>query len=38
MGSTAAWVFTIGMVAVAMVLTVALIIVDRKAYPKLYQN
>ncbi len=38
MGSTAAWMFTIGMVAVAMALTVVLIIVDRKAYPKLYQN
>ncbi len=35
-GSAAAWTLTIGIVAAAMVLTVILIRLDRKAYPKLY--
>ena len=35
-GSTAAWTLVIGMVAVAMILTLLLIKLDRKAYPKLY--
>jgi O-antigen/teichoic acid export membrane protein len=37
-GSTAAWTLVIGMVAAAMVLTLVLIKLDRKAYPKLYEN
>ncbi|MBR6236349.1 MAG: MFS transporter, partial [Firmicutes bacterium] len=35
-GSTAAWTLVIGIVVAAMVLTVILIKLDRKAYPKLY--
>ena len=35
-GSTAAWTLVIGIVVGAMVLTVILIKLDRKAYPKLY--
>ncbi len=35
-GSTAAWILVIAIVAAAMVLTVILIRLDRKAYPKLY--
>ena len=35
-GSTAAWTLVIGIVVAAMVLTVVLIKLDRKAYPKLY--
>ncbi|MBP5230661.1 MAG: hypothetical protein ILO68_02940, partial [Clostridia bacterium] len=35
-GSTAAWTLVICMVAAAMVLTLVLIRLDRKAYPKLY--
>ncbi len=38
LGSGAAWIFVIGMVAAAMVLTVFLIRADRKAYPKLYNT
>ena len=37
-GSTAAWTFVIAMVALAMALTLVLIKLDRKAYPKLYEN
>ena len=36
-GSTAAWTLVIAMVAVAMALTLILIRLDRKAYPKLYE-
>ncbi|MBQ9889936.1 MAG: MFS transporter [Firmicutes bacterium] len=36
-GSTAAWTLVICMVAAAMVLTLVLIRLDRKAYPKLYE-
>ena len=35
-GSTAAWILVIGMVAAAMMLTLILIRLDKKAYPKLY--
>ena len=38
LGSGAAWIFVIGMVAAAIVLTVFLIRADRKAYPKLYNT
>ena len=37
-GSTAAWTLVIAMVAAAMALTLILIRLDRKAYPKLYEN
>ena len=37
-GSTAAWTLVIAMVAAAMILTLILIKLDRKAYPKLYEN
>ena len=37
-GSTAAWTLVIAMVLVAMALTVVLIRLDRKAYPKLYES
>jgi len=37
-GSSAAWTFVICMVALAMVLTLLLIRLDRRAYPKLYIN
>ena len=36
-GSTAAWTLVIAMVALAMALTLILIKLDRKAYPKLYE-
>ena len=35
-GSTAAWTLVLGMVAAAMLLTLILIRLDKKAYPKLY--